>query len=62
MKCIECEGKATVTDSVEINNVIFRRRKCQSCNRIFYTEESQGIQQNELFKKFWKVRRGEEEA
>lgn len=62
MKCIDCEGKATVTDSVEINGVVFRRRKCVVCNKIFYTEESEGIKNTELYKHFWKIRRGEEEA
>lgn len=62
MKCINCDGKATVTDSIEINGVVFRRRKCQICNRVFYTEESTDIRHKELMKRFWKVRRGEEEA
>ena len=62
MKCTNCNGNVKVTDSVTIGNVVFRRRKCVECGKIIYTEESTSIRHQELKKRFWKVRRGEEEA
>ena len=60
MKCLDCEGKARVTVSVELDGVVFRRRKCALCGKIFYTEESTAIRHTELREKFWKVCRGED--
>lgn len=39
MTCPKCEGKTTVVRSLKDCESVHRKRRCLSCNHIFYTEE-----------------------
>lgn len=55
MTCQKCGGKTRVVDcSVNhINHEMYRKRKCQNCNEMFYTVEFNVIA-DENFKKTWR--------
>ena len=62
MHCKECGGKSIVIDSREIENEIFRKRKCKKCGRKFFTTEIEddGFEDGKkgmyLFYKEWRSR------
>lgn len=39
MNCPVCGEKSTVTDTAIDIDATYRRRKCKSCNYVFFTEE-----------------------
>lgn len=53
MKCPECGCETRMVDSVNVsNNETFRKRKCVSCDHIFYTAEFE-VEHNQAFKDEW---------
>lgn len=51
MTCPECGGKTKVMDTVTISEEVYRRRKCLSCDKLFYTvEKNVGYQFDVRFK------------
>lgn len=54
MKCPECGGKTTVSDSSfnPKTNEYSRRRKCLVCDHRFYTMEFE-VERNKRFEKDW---------
>lgn len=39
MFCPYCKGRTLVKDSKAIAGHVYRRRRCQECGALFYTEE-----------------------
>ena len=39
MTCPVCNAKTKVIDTVTTNTTVLRRRKCITCDHLFYTEE-----------------------
>lgn len=41
MQCIDCDVKTKVVDTIpdESNGIVFRRRRCNRCGRVFHTVE-----------------------
>lgn len=37
--CPKCKEAVTTTNTVSLENVIFRRRKCNNCGNVVYTAE-----------------------
>ena len=61
MKCIYCRGKTTVTETAKMGVIVLRKRRCEKCREVFYTEESCIVYHTDLLQKFSNVRRGEVE-
>ena len=56
MECLNCEEKTAVIESIKFAGTVYRRRRCTSCNYIFWTEEleiidMQGVREALAFKK-----------
>ena len=41
MNCPECDGKTKVVDGGSYIGIYIRRRRCMSCNKLFYTIEEE---------------------
>lgn len=54
MVCPRCGGKIGVLDSVHNTeeNETYRKRKCEDCELVFYTEEHE-IRADQLFRSKW---------
>lgn len=39
MNCKFCNNKTSVVDTVPYNHKVYRRRRCVSCDKTFYTVE-----------------------
>lgn len=58
MKCPKCSGKIQVTDTVHTaDNEIYRKRKCLSCGRFFYTTEFEVEVTAEFLEEWYKAYR-----
>lgn len=57
MNCPKCGGKTKVTDVVNnfSHNETYRRRKCVTCDHVFYTTESEVDFKDEYFHKLWRA-------
>lgn len=42
MKCEKCGGRMIVKDTRSDIYITYRKRKCESCGRVIYTEEDEG--------------------
>ena len=53
MLCSECNGGTKVCDTAAEYNAVYRRRKCLSCGKTFYTaeriEKSQAMLRNKIY-------------
>lgn len=53
MRCPECKSKTKVLDNVNTpEGEVYRKRKCDACNNIFFTIEFE-TDETESFKKEW---------
>lgn len=51
MQCPKCKSKTKVKDSREGNEAIYRKRICENCKYIFFTEEIE-VENVHLYKKY----------
>jgi transcriptional regulator NrdR family protein len=49
MGCPECGGKNTVVDTRFDSDSIHRKRKCDVCGHVFFTEEYEAITSDRFF-------------
>ena len=48
MFCPECNNRTTVVESRVVDDVVVRRRKCNSCGHAFHTEEIEVLNHDTL--------------
>ena len=53
--CPKCNGRTHVVDSRIVDDVVARKRKCNGCGNIFYTEEIE-VLNNDTLKEYRKRR------
>ena len=53
MFCPKCNAKTKVIDSRICEEEVFRRRKCNECGYIFYTEEFESDESKEGMRYIW---------
>ncbi len=56
MRCEKCNGKLTVQETVADIYITYRKRRCEKCGRVIYTEEDQGDYAEYFFKEIKKER------
>lgn len=56
MTCPNCNGKNKVIDSRSDEDTVYRKRKCDDCGHIFYTEE-QMVLATDGFRNAWRAYR-----
>jgi len=56
MICPKCKGKTRVVETrfYDIENEIYRRRKCIDCDNSFFTVEFE-VEENEVLRELWKT-------
>lgn len=60
MYCPECNSKSTVVITVRETDAVHRKRRCDVCGHVFFTEEYEAISSDryyELMREFERKRR-----
>ena len=63
MTCPVCGGKSRCADTIKECDVIYRKRQCEECWYVFYTEEIDSRNRNaeqdfkEMKYKYWRQRK-----
>ena len=62
MKCEKCAGRMTAIETITDIYITYRKRKCERCGRVIYTEEDQGEYSEHFFKEIKRERQAEKEV
>ena len=52
MVCPKCSGKVRIIDNVNVDNDVYRKRRCVDCKHVFFTTEFE-IEYEGVFRDEW---------